>query len=64
VHLRSCLVCGQVGCCDSSPAKHATAHFKASTHPLMRSVEPGEGWGYCYADDAMISSTTLGTHKY
>lgn len=64
VHLRSCLVCGQVGCCDSSPAKHATAHFKESGHPLMRSVEPGEGWGYCYSDDAMISSTTLGTHKY
>ena len=43
VHLRLCLVCGHVGCCDSSKNKHATKHFHATTHPLVRSIEPGEG---------------------
>jgi uncharacterized UBP type Zn finger protein len=51
VHLRYCLTCGHVGCCDSSPGKHATAHFKSSEHPLVRSYEPGEDWYWCYADD-------------
>jgi uncharacterized UBP type Zn finger protein len=59
VHLRSCLVCGQMGCCDSSPAKHATAHFEATGHPLMRSVEPGEGWGYCYVDEVTVPTAQL-----
>jgi len=59
VHLRSCLVCGQVGCCDSSPGKHATAHFEATGHPLMRSVEPGEGWGYCYVDEVTLRTAQL-----
>lgn len=54
VHLRECLVCGHVGCCDSSKNKHATKHFHASKHPVMRSVEPGETWGYCYVDDLMV----------
>jgi uncharacterized UBP type Zn finger protein len=54
VHLRECLVCGKVGCCDSSPNKHATKHFHEIKHPVMRSVEPGETWGYCYVDGAMV----------
>ena len=53
VHLRECLVCGHVACCDSSPHRHATRHFHASEHPVMRSVEPGETWGWCYVDAAM-----------
>ena len=50
VHLRICMICGHVGCCDSSPNKHATAHFHAAGHPIMRSVEPGETWGWCFVD--------------
>jgi uncharacterized UBP type Zn finger protein len=49
-HLRICLTCGHVGCCDSSPNKHATAHFKSRSHPLMRSVQPGEDWSWCFED--------------
>jgi uncharacterized UBP type Zn finger protein len=51
VHLRMCLVCGHVGCCDSSPNKHATRHFHTSKHPLIRSIEPGEHWVWCYVDE-------------
>ena len=54
VHLRFCQECGHVGCCDNSPGKHATAHFHASQHPLIRSYEPGEDWYYCYPDEAMF----------
>jgi len=54
VHLRSCLSCGYVGCCDSSPGKHATAHFRASSHPVVRSLEPGEDWAWCYTDEMLI----------
>lgn len=54
VHLRECLVCGNVGCCDSSKNKHATKHFKAVAHPVMRSVQPGEHWGWCYVDEVMV----------
>jgi len=50
VHLRMCLECGHVGCCDSSKNKHATKHFHETKHPLMRSIEPGEGWVWCYVD--------------
>lgn len=53
VHLRECLVCGNVACCDSSKNKHATKHFHATKHPVMRSVEPGERWGWCYVDEVM-----------
>jgi len=53
VHLRECLICGHVGCCDSSKNKHATKHFHTSKHPVMRSVEPGEDWGWCYVDEVM-----------
>ena len=51
VHLRVCQACGHVGCCDSSPNRHATAHHRASDHPIIRSFEPGEEWFYCYVDD-------------
>ena len=51
VHLRMCQECGHVGCCDSSPNRHATAHFHAESHPLIRSFEPGEEWFFCYVDD-------------
>ena len=54
VHLRMCLVCGQVGCCDSSRNKHATKHFQATGHPMMRSIEPGESWKWCYVDQVMM----------
>ncbi len=53
VHLRMCLICGHVGCCDSSKNKHATRHFKSTHHPLVRSIEPGESWVWCYADEIM-----------
>ena len=54
VHLRLCLACGHVGCCDSSPNKHATKHFHRAGHPVVRSLEPGEDWGWCYADQLML----------
>ncbi len=53
VHLRLCLTCGTVGCCDSSPRRHATAHFHATDHPVMRSFEPGEAWRWCYLDEVL-----------
>ncbi len=54
VHLRMCLTCGHVGCCDSSKNKHATKHFHATQHPIMRSIEPGESWRWCYKDEIML----------
>ena len=51
VHLRLCLTCGQVNCCDSSPNRHATKHFHASGHPLMQSAQPGEDWIWCFVDE-------------
>jgi hypothetical protein len=51
VHLRVCRSCGRVGCCDSSPSRHASAHARASGHPIVSSVEPGEQWSYCYVDE-------------
>ena len=50
VHLRLCLDCGHVGCCDSSPERHATRHYEQSEHPVIRSIEPGETWRWCYVD--------------
>jgi hypothetical protein len=55
VHLRMCRSCGHVGCCDSSPGKHATAHRGTSGHPLVSSFEPGEQWWWCYADEVVFS---------
>ncbi|HTB91204.1 MAG TPA: UBP-type zinc finger domain-containing protein [Candidatus Sulfotelmatobacter sp.] len=51
VHLRLCMECGHVGCCDSSKNKHATKHFHRTKHPIMRSLEPGETWGWCFVDE-------------
>ena len=51
VHLRLCETCGHVGCCDSSPNRHATKHYHTTQHPIIKSFEPGEVWGYCYPDD-------------
>jgi uncharacterized UBP type Zn finger protein len=56
VHLRECLTCGHVACCDSSPHQHASKHFKASRHPIITSLELGETWAYCYVDDADLSA--------
>ena len=54
VHLRMCVACGYVGCCDSSPYRHAETHFRESGHPVMRSYERGEGWRWCYLDRALV----------
>ena len=54
VHLRLCRTCGHVGCCDSSPGRHATAHHHGTTHPVMRSFEPGESWRWCYVDQRLV----------
>lgn len=54
VHLRLCLSCGRVGCCDNSKNRHATKHYRAAKHPVIRSFEPGESWRYCYPDDLFI----------
>ena len=54
VHLRLCMECGHVGCCDSSKNKHATKHFHRTKHPIMRSIEPGETWGWCFVDEVEL----------
>jgi len=54
VHLRLCLKCGHVGCCDDSKNKHAMKHYRTTTHPVIRSFEPGEEWRYCYPDDLFV----------
>ena len=56
VHLRLCVTCGHVGCCDDSKNKHATKHFHSTNHPLIKSFEPGEDWGWCYIDELFIES--------
>jgi uncharacterized UBP type Zn finger protein len=64
LHLRICVTCGHVGCCDDSPNRHATAHAHESTHPIIRSLEPGEEWCWCYQDElAFITDAIHGqTH--
>lgn len=59
VHLRRCTACGHVGCCDSSPNKHATAHFAATSHPVIQSFEPGEDWLWCYVDEAAFELESM-----
>lgn len=54
VHLRQYMTCGRIGCCDSSPGRHARAHAVAAAHPVVTSAEPGERWCYCFVDDAFI----------
>lgn len=64
LHLRICLQCGHVGCCDDSPNRHATAHSDASAHPIIRSLEPGEEWSWCYLDRlAMLIPDVKGETK-
>ncbi len=55
VHLRLCLTCGHVGCCDSSENRHASRHFRDTDHPVIRSFEPGETWGWCYVDEVVLT---------
>lgn len=59
VHLRRCTGCGHVGCCDSSPNRHATAHVAASEHHVVQSFEPGEDWLWCYADEIAFELPSL-----
>jgi uncharacterized UBP type Zn finger protein len=54
LHLRMCLQCGHVGCCDDSPNRHATGHFHATGHPVIRSAEPGEDWRWCYVHQRQV----------
>jgi uncharacterized UBP type Zn finger protein len=54
VHLRICLECGHVGCCDSSPNRHASRHAASAGHPIIRSIEPGEEWSYCFVDEVAM----------
>jgi len=64
VHLRLCLTCGHVGCCDSSPNKHATAHYHSADHPLIQSFEPGEDWVWCYVDNVGLELDGLTSHSH
>ena len=54
VHLRLCMTCGHVGCCDSSPNRHASGHAREASHPIVRSLEPGEDWMWCFVDEVEI----------
>lgn len=56
VHLRLCMECGHVGCCDESPNKHASRHSREVQHPIVKSFEPGEDWGYCFVDDVYVDA--------
>jgi uncharacterized UBP type Zn finger protein len=57
VHLRLCMTCGHVGCCDQSKNKHATRHFHSTGHPIIKSFEPGEDWGWCYRDQLVLDAS-------
>jgi uncharacterized UBP type Zn finger protein len=57
VHLRLCLTCGHVGCCDSSPKRHASQHAAQAEHPLVQSFEPDEDWLWCYVDEVAMQPT-------
>jgi hypothetical protein len=64
LHLRICLECGHVGCCDDSPNRHATAHAHGAGHPIIRSLEPREDWSWCYIDEiAFVIATVHGTTR-
>lgn len=54
VHLRMCLICGHIGCCDESKNQHATKHFRATGHPIIQSAEPDEDWRWCYVDEVLV----------
>jgi ubiquitin-hydrolase Zn-finger-containing protein len=59
VHLRRCAACGHVGCCDSSPSQHASAHWRETGHPVVQSFEPGEGWFWDYATEGFVRGPVL-----
>ena len=61
VHLRLCRTCGHVGCCDDSPNKHATKHFRATGHPIIEGYDPPEGWGWCYIDETLLDLSDRAT---
>jgi uncharacterized UBP type Zn finger protein len=63
VHLRLCMTCGHVGCCDSSPNRHASAHFRDTEHPLVSSFEPGEHWMWCYVDEVGLLPPESSAHR-
>jgi hypothetical protein len=63
VHLRMCQTCGRIGCCDSSPHRHAAAHAHNAGHPIARSAEPGEDWSWCYVDEVAFVVTTSGRER-
>jgi hypothetical protein len=64
VHLRLCMTCGHVGCCDSSPNRHATAHFHATAHPVIQSYEPGEDWWWCYRDQVAFEVADVPSYSH
>jgi len=61
VHLRQCLTCGQTNCCDLSPNRHATAHFRETGHPMIRTAEAGEDWRWCFDDDRLYMPGSVGS---
>lgn len=64
VHLRMCMQCGHVGCCDQSPGRHATAHFKESGHPIIQSFEPGEDWWWCFVDEVVFTVPDVPSYSH
>jgi hypothetical protein len=64
VHLRLCETCGHIGCCDSSPGRHASAHAATQEHPLVQSYEPGEDWWWCYVDEVAFSVPGAPTYAH
>ena len=64
VHLRLCETCGHVGCCDNSKNKHATKHYHTTGHPIIKSFEPDEDWGYCYVDDLYYDELPVNQGDY
>lgn len=64
VHLRLCETCGHVGCCDQSKNKHATKHFHTTGHPIIKSFEPGEDWGWCYVDEIYFEELRVNVGDY
>jgi monovalent cation/hydrogen antiporter len=60
VHVRQCLTCGQTSCCNQSPNRHATAHFRETGHPMIRTAEPAEDWRWCYPDDRLYLAGPTG----
>jgi hypothetical protein len=64
VHLRQCMACGRTLCCDASPNRHATGHFREVGHPVMRGADPGDAWTWCFLDEAMIREAPDGWERY